>query len=506
MLSTVIQAIEAQREIGMLIASSLVLGGVLLIYRPEIRPRLRRLGGFFVLSWVVQHAVVPVLRFASLTISANVLNELFYVATGLAFIHLWGLVVFRLLLPVLRFRGPKIVEDLSIAVGYVAWGLVCLRQIGLDLSQIVTTSAVITAVLAFALQDTLGNILAGLALQLDESIKAGDWVQIDHYSGRVVEINWRATRIETRNWETVVVPNSTLLKSAFSVLGKREGAPQQWRRNVTFEVNLETLPTQIISIVEYALHEAALKNVAKEPMPNCVLMSVEKGIAHYAVRYWLTDLAADDPTDSNIRALIDAALRRHGRRLSPPQYNIMMSVDNKRFMETRHKRHTRERMNALRQLDLLAQFTDQELSQLADRLRFTPYVMGDTLVQEGEQVGWLYIITVGHAEMYIGRDETCTVVGQLGKGSFFGEMCLMTGAPINYSVRATSNVECYRLDKDSFQTILLARQELAEAISLVLERRLAEHSELLRHSVAPAALPHQNEILARVRKFFALDL
>ena len=57
----------------------------------------------------------------------------------------------------------------------------------------------ITAVLAFAMQDTLGNILGGLALQLDNSLEIGDWVKLDELSGRVVEIQWRYTAILTRN-------------------------------------------------------------------------------------------------------------------------------------------------------------------------------------------------------------------------------------------------------------------------------------------------------------------
>src|SRR5438034_1166927 len=56
-----------------------------------------------------------------------------------------------------------------------------------------TTSALITAVVALSLQDTLGNILGGLALQLDQSIQVGDWVTIDQITGQVVEIGWRQT-------------------------------------------------------------------------------------------------------------------------------------------------------------------------------------------------------------------------------------------------------------------------------------------------------------------------
>jgi small-conductance mechanosensitive channel len=47
---------------------------------------------------------------------------------------------------------------------------------------------VITAVLAFSMQDTLGNILSGVALQLDNSLRTGDWIRIDDITGRVAQI------------------------------------------------------------------------------------------------------------------------------------------------------------------------------------------------------------------------------------------------------------------------------------------------------------------------------
>ena len=58
----------------------------------------------------------------------------------------------------------------------------------MELSSLVTTSAVITAVLAFSMQETLGNVLGGMVLQLEHSIRVGDWVRIEQVSGRVVEI------------------------------------------------------------------------------------------------------------------------------------------------------------------------------------------------------------------------------------------------------------------------------------------------------------------------------
>ena len=70
-----------------------------------------------------------------------------------------------------------------------------------------------TGVIVFSLQDSLSNILGGLVLQIDESFSVGDWVKIEHTAGKVKEITWRHVAIETRNWDTVIIPNSVLIKS-----------------------------------------------------------------------------------------------------------------------------------------------------------------------------------------------------------------------------------------------------------------------------------------------------
>ena len=134
-------------------------------------------------------------------------RELAVLVLGLAGIRLGGIVAFRVVLPALGLRPPRMVEDLATFAGYVVWAMVRLSQVGVDLGSIVATSAVITAIVAFSLQETLGNIFGGATLQLENSIHVGDWLHVGDVVGRVVDIRWRSTVVETRNWETVVIPN-----------------------------------------------------------------------------------------------------------------------------------------------------------------------------------------------------------------------------------------------------------------------------------------------------------
>ena len=424
---------------------------------------------------------------------------------GLLIIRIWGMILFKLLLPLLQLRPPLIIADITVSFFYLLWGAIRLHAAGVALSDIITTSAVLTAVIAFALQDTLGNLLAGIAIQLDDSIHVGDWIEHDGVVGRVSEINWRATSVETRNWETVVIPNSLLLKNRFMVLGKRHHEPVQWRRWVWFDLTLETLPSQIIQIIESALAETMIPNVAKTPAPNCVLMKVENGIARYAVRYWLTDLQQDDPTDSAIRTQIDAALRRHDRRLAPPIFNVLMTKE-KQELDARHKRHINERVRHLRTLSLFRMLSEEEVVGLADRLKFTPFVCGDTMLEQGQVSDWLYIMISGQAEMAMTTPVGKRVhLGTLGPGDFFGEMGLLTGEASAFSLRATSTVECYRVDRDMFQSVFLKRDELVTELSNALQNRLKEQQLMLEdHHMNDAATPH-GDLRRKLREYFGLE-
>ncbi len=434
-----------------------------------------------------------------------VLQQTLGLGMGLAMIRLTSMAVFRLLLPALRTSPPRILEDIAASIGYVALGLVQLRYAGLDLSQIVTTSAVITAVVAFSLQDTFGNLLGGVALQFDQAYEIGDWIKVDDVVGRVVDISWRATSLETRNWETVVVPNSILMKSKFAVLGKRENAPLQWRRWVWFDVSLDVLPGTVIETVNKALNDTPIEGVSNEPAPNCLLMDFQNGTARYAARYWLTDLMRDDPTDATIRYHIDASLRRQGIRIASPQHNVVMIKENEKTIDARHRKHRNERLTALRKMDLFSHLTDTELETLADRLIYAPFVAGEVITHQGAIAHWLYILKTGRVDITLQDEHGAHKIGELESGDFFGEMGLLTGAARSATVVARTNVECYRLDKASFQSILLSREELAEHLSNVLEKRMASrHATAVVTSNIPTP-PRQRELLNRIRQFFGME-
>jgi CRP-like cAMP-binding protein len=169
------------------------------------------------------------------------------------------------------------------------------------------------------------------------------------------------------------------------------------------------------------------------------------------------------------------------------------------------------RVKTLKRVELFSQMTDDELQTLAERLRYAPFAKGNIIARQGAVAHWLYIIITGDAEVYF---ETPAgekrVINQLGKGSFFGEMGMMTGAPRSASVIAKSDVECYRLDKEMFEEILRARPAIAEEISHILAKRRAELDSVIQNldteSAQKVISQRRSEILGTIRRFFGLPV
>ena len=426
-----------------------------------------------------------------------------------AIINLLSVAIFDALLGALKARPPRIMRDLLIAFAYVVVAITLLSRGGVDLTGIVATSAVITAVIGFSLQDTLGNVMGGMALQMERSITVGDWIKVDQQEGQVIEIRWRQTSIQTRNWDTVVIPNSALMKGQVVLLGRRIGAPRQHRQWVYFNVDFRFEPTAVIDAVEAALRAEPIPNIAAEPAPHCLVLDFKDSYVSYAARYWLTDLALTDPTDSVVRSRIYFALRRARIPLSIPAQTLFITEDDERRRSRKHGEEIERRVEKIRHVELFQSLTEEELRSLAERLREAPFVRGEAMTKQGSTAHWLYIITKGEGEVRVAVDGNLTrQVATIGEGDFFGEMGLMTGEKRLATVVALSDTLCYRLDKQEFQAILKRRPEIAEDISHVLARRRVELDavrEGLNEEAKLQRMSHaQGDILRRIRRFFTL--
>jgi CRP-like cAMP-binding protein len=256
------------------------------------------------------------------------------------------------------------------------------------------------------------------------------------------------------------------------------------------------------------MREIMIANVARAPAPSCILHGFEHGNLSYELRYFLTDLQEDEFTDSAVRVHLFASLQRAGLRLAEEQRTVHAVAKDEAHAESVRQRELQRRLIMLKQVDLLAPLSEEERNFVAERLQYTPFARGDTITKQGSIAHWLYIIAFGEAEVRFEQPGRAPrVIGTVRPGQFFGEMGLLAGESRNATVLAKTDVECYRLDRASFQALLLARPELANEVSKVVAARKpeldtarAEAAEAMAHPPEPA----QPALLERIQKFFGL--
>jgi len=418
--------------------------------------------------------------------------------------------VLRALLPRVGVVLPRILLDLITGLGMIVAFIVVGQRAGFSVAGLITTSAVLTAVIAFSLQDTFGNVMGGLSVQLDKSIAVGDWVSLGpgQPSGQVVEIRWRYTAIQTTSWNTVIVPNSALVKSQVTIFGRRIGAPRQTRRQVDFFVDFRTPPTEVLATVQRALEADPVPRMAREPAPVALFFGVRDSYAHYCVRYWLEDLSADDPTDSAVRIRVWFALRRADIPMSIPASSVFVTQETPERAERKASEELARRLAALASVDLFSGLPEETRHELAGDLVYTPFAAGEAITREGARDDGLFMLVSGEAIVRIGAGPQARDVARLIAGQFFGEMSLMTGEARTASVIAATDVVCYRVDKPAFERILRETPTAADSVAEILAtRRMAleaardEHDEQRRGRMENV----KRDLLGKIRGFFGLD-
>ena len=456
--------------------------------RPE-RRRILRAFLIFTAGMLVRGAV-PLAASLSGPAAEQATHVIARVLIGIGLLDIAFVVLFAVILRSVRLEPPRLARDLSATFGYIALALYLCAMYQVNVASIITTSAVLTAVVGFALQDILGNILAGVALQFDRTIVAGDLVEVGGVQGIVRDISWRHVIIQEDDGGLFVVPNSDFMKKEMHVRSKRATALPQ-RRDVRFSVSTDHSPARIVDGLTEALERSSIPNVAAEPKCEVLVEGFAWGCVKYAVRYWAVDPDPADETDSDVRTRIFYALRR----MQVPVWGAKAALP-----------PAESRATAIRSVSLFGALQDEELQQIAGALAYTPFTRGEHIIHQGGSVNHLYVLTRGAVEVRVTVDGVTRPVTTIAAPSFFGEMGMLTGEPRRASVVAADDVECWRLDRDGFRHILHARPEIADSISHALAERLAENAAA-REGLSEEArrlrvAAEQKSLMGRIHSFF----
>lgn len=420
-------------------------------------------------------------------------------------VGLGGLLLFDFVLPAVGAAVPSILRDV-IQIGVAALAvMVCLRLAGFDVLPLLTTSAVLTAIIGLALQAPIANLFGGLALQLDRTLGQGDWIETGSHSGRIVEIGWRSTRIITRDGDTLFLPNSELLSGEVLNLSRPTGAH---RTRVRISVHDRHPPGVVRQQLVNAIRD--VPGVLDFPPPDAVIADFADAAIVYEVRYWLTEFERDASIAGEVRSRLWYSTRRTGLEPPPPAIVMARSMEVDPTTRAENVAHERTaRIGLLQHIELLAPLDDAAREQLALGMQRLEFTAGEPIFRQGTTGDTLYVVNRGEVGVSVQVDGSTAEIARLGRGDIFGEGALLTGEPRAATCIARTEVTCYAIDRSSFETLLAEKPEIAEHLSKTLADRQTElESQIAGLSAATRGrveADHRSRVLARIRDLFGIS-
>jgi small-conductance mechanosensitive channel len=386
-------------------------------------------------------------------------------------------------------------QVVTIVVFAVALAVLLQTTLNANLGTILTTSAIITAIVGLALQETLGNFFAGLALALERTVHVGDMIRAGDQIGLVEQLTWRAIKIRTMDGYTILVPNSMASRERLEVYRRGGGLPMARRLKVGLEYDAP--PARVSEVLEVAIRDIA--GVAAHPAPTVELREFADFAVVYELRYWLEDYARfheiDDLVSERVWYQLERAglafaypvIRQHQYAAGPLRVTTFASV-------------TPEALHG----ELFAPLSADERKQLASGARRRRFGPGEVVVREGDSTSSMFLIESGLVGISA-RNETgaSQKVAILESGAAFGEISLLTGEPRLATAKAATEATLIEIDKETLAPLLRANPSLVEKLdAIILERRRRTADRL--DSARGSAVAEPEPLRTKIARFFGL--
>jgi small-conductance mechanosensitive channel/CRP-like cAMP-binding protein len=384
-------------------------------------------------------------------------------------------------------RYPAILQE------FIVVGLVLLVATFVFHDTLLATSAVSAVVIGFALQDTLGNAFAGLAIQSEKPFHVGHWIRVGDFEGRVAEVTWRATKLRTKSGNFVVVPNNIVSKEAITNYSE-PAAPT--RIEVQVGASYLTAPNIVKAAIREAIENAP--RAMKEPPPDVILGSFDDSAITYRARFWIEDYERDEAARDQVRTAIYYAFARHNIEIPwPIQVQYERKWDDAAAVDA-----VAERDRLLAGVDLFATLDDDQRRAIASATRTRTYGDGEAIVKQGNPGDSMFVVGTGGAVVVLEPDRR--PVATLEPGGYFGEMSLLTGEARTATVLARGDTVVLEIDAEVFRRIAAVSPDAVERIGVAAAARRIE-LDVVRAAVGAAVADAPASFLGRMRRFLRLS-
>lgn len=400
-----------------------------------------------------------------------------------------------------RIKVPKFLSELvRLIILVVTLFFVLDMGYHQTLKGLLLAPGIVAVVLGLAMQDLMGNIIAGVALQIGKPFVHGDWLLIDNRYAEVLEINWRSTRLRTHDAISIEVPNRDLAKVTIVNLNL---PTKLHAMRISVNVDQAAPPTRVKDILLHATANA--KGVSADPKPKVFLKDFGEYAVIYDIKFWIEDHSQYYEIADAIRTNVWYGLKRHGIRMPFPVRTVQLE----RPARDKHLEVQSAARVILRQQPLFKCLNDDQLDALLPRGQVIHFGLGETIIQQGKSGDSMFILVNGDANVMVDKNHGPVLVASLGSGDCFGEMSLLTGEPRSATVVASNDCEVVEISKAVLATSLKEHPELMEKLSELLAKRQMATEGIVSASEQPHVTEarqseYQSCALDKLRAFFQL--
>ena len=408
----------------------------------------------------------------------------------------WWLLAARIVVRGLRFlqrrdghsREARLFSDLSAAAIYVATAAIVLSSVfAIPVTGVLATSGVAAIVLALALQNTLADVFAGIAVGIEAPFRVGDRILIgDKTEGQVIQVNWRSIRIQTDGDDVATLPNSFVAKAEII---NRSYPLKKTASSVEISCPADSSPERVI---ETMLDATLLcPEILRNPLPGAFLVRLGSMRNGYKISFTVESTA-------RLASAKDSLLRAVRRQLHCAG---LLEENHRRLADGDAARGPSPARRLLDDMLLFESLDQEQIGHLADQMELRRMEPGEVLFAQGGLDTELCVIASGILEISRQVGTMSEIIGCIGAGEYIGEIGMLTGEPHAGSVVARTHCQVYRLPRAAIEPLLSQNTALASGLDQSVRRGLA----ILHREVAVRATPSigpRGQLLMRIRSIF----
>jgi small-conductance mechanosensitive channel len=394
-----------------------------------------------------------------------------------------------------NIRYPRLIKDIVVILLYVIGILLIAKHyLNIEVSVVLASSAVLTVVVGFALQDILGDLFSGIALNLEESLRIGDWIKAGDYEGRIEQFRWRSIKIRTIDNILVLIPNQVASKKEVNRFGL---SGESFALRMQIGVSYASSPDLVIDTLLGVIKQ--IPQILVEPGPRVLVKSFDDFSILYEIRFWVTDYAIKDSVKGEIRRKTWYAFKRNNIQIPFPIRDVRVSraKDSVEFTLS-----DEEIIGILQKNEILGTISEKQLSSLLASVEIKRYGKDEMLIKENETGIYFYHILEGEAEVL----KNGTVINRLKSDDYVGEISLFTSDKTVADVKLTKESTILRISSEKFRETVKLNEKMARKLSEVIATRKAQLSKLAKKedlSGQTSAIKKETEsIFLRIKKYF----